>query len=117
MLGCVMLFSSPSTQHVGGGSVTRGHSMPQVLTSELAFLDVVLQPLSPDQLFCHPMDSSLPGSSIHGSHQARILGWVAVPFSKRSSQPRDRIHVSCIGRQVLYQLSYRGSSAFLIILQ
>ena len=30
---------------------------------------------------CHPMDYSLPDSSVHGSFQARILEWVAIPFS------------------------------------
>ena len=39
---------------------------------------------------CDPMDcSSLPGSSIHGIFQARILEWVAISFSRRSSRPRD----------------------------
>ena len=41
-----------------------------------------------------PMDFNPPGSSIHGVLQARILEWVAIPFSRRSSQPRDR--TSCI---------------------
>ena len=34
---------------------------------------------------CNPMDCSLPGSSIHGIFQARILDWVAISFSRRSS--------------------------------
>ena len=38
---------------------------------------------------CGPMDCSLPGSSIHGSLQARILEWVDMPSSRGSSQPRD----------------------------
>ena len=42
-----------------------------------------------------PMDYSLPGSSVHGISQSRILEWVAVPFSRRSSQPRDRTRASC----------------------
>ena len=37
---------------------------------------------------CNPMDCSLPGSSVHGILQARILEWVAMCFSRRSSQPR-----------------------------
>ena len=37
-----------------------------------------------------PMDCSLPGSSVHGVLQARILEWVAISFSSRSFQPRDR---------------------------
>ena len=40
------------------------------------------------------MDCSLSGSSVHGILQARILEWVAIPFSKGSSQPRDRKQLS-----------------------
>ena len=36
------------------------------------------------QLFVNPMDCSLPGSSLHGILQARILEWVAIPFSRGS---------------------------------
>ena len=46
--------------------------------------------------FCDPMGCSLPGSSIHGILQARILEWVAVTFCRESSQPRDQIHVCYI---------------------
>ena len=42
------------------------------------------------------MGYSLPESSIHGIFQARILEWVAISFSRRSSQPWDRTWVSCI---------------------
>ena len=42
------------------------------------------------------MACSLPGSSVHGIFQARILEWVAMPFSRRSSPPGDRTQVSCI---------------------
>ena len=45
---------------------------------------------------CDPMDCSLPGSSIRGILQARVLEWVAISFSRRSSQPRDRTQVSRI---------------------
>ena len=45
---------------------------------------------------CDPMGYSLPGSSVHGSLQARMLEWVAIPFSGESSQPRDQTPVSCI---------------------
>ena len=54
---------------------------------------------------CDPMDYSPPVSSVHGILQARILDWVAMPSSKRSSRPRDQTHVfyiSCTGRRVLY---------------
>ena len=43
----------------------------------------------------NPMDCSLPGSSVHGIHQARTLEWVAIPFSRESSQPGDWTWVSC----------------------
>ena len=53
-------------------------------------------------ILCDPMDSSPPGFSAHGILQARILERVVISFSRRSSQPRDQTHVSCIGRQILY---------------
>ena len=48
-----------------------------------------------------PMDCSPPGSSVHGIFQA-ILGWVTISFSKEYSWCRDRTHISCIGREILY---------------
>ena len=46
---------------------------------------------------------------VHGILQARILEWVAFPFSRRSSQPRDRTQVSRIAGRFFYQLSHKGS--------
>ena len=40
-------------------------------------------------ILCDPMDCSPPGPSVHGISQARILEWVAIHFSKGSSQPRN----------------------------
>ena len=37
---------------------------------------------------CDPMDCSLPGSSVHGIFQATVLEWIAISFSRGSSQPR-----------------------------
>ena len=45
---------------------------------------------------CDPMDYSPLGCSVPGILQARILEWVAIPFSRRSSQSRDKTQVSCI---------------------
>ena len=46
------------------------------------------------------MDCSLPGFSDHGIFQARVLEWVAISFSRESSQPRDRTRVSrIVGRR------------------
>ena len=53
---------------------------------------------------CDPMDYT-----VHGILQARILEWVAFPFSRGSSQPRDRTHLPHC-RQILYQLSHKGSA-------
>ena len=41
-------------------------------------------------ILSHPMDCSQPGPSVDGNLQARILKWVAMPFSRGSSQPKDR---------------------------
>ena len=46
--------------------------------------------------FCNRMDCSSPGSSVYRISQARILEWVAIPFSRGSSRPRDQTRVSCI---------------------
>ena len=57
---------------------------------------------------CNPMGCSPPDSSVHGVLQARILEWVAIPFSRRSSQSRDWTWVSCIAghqRRVLHSRS------------
>ena len=42
------------------------------------------------QTICDPMDCNPPGSSVHGILQARILECVVIPFSRRSSGPRDQ---------------------------
>ena len=59
---------------------------------------------------CDTMDCNLPGSSIYGILQARLLEWVAMTFSRGSSQPRDQTWVSCgscIGRQILFHWTTR----------
>ena len=67
---------------------------------------------------CNPMDNSLPGSSVHGILQAILLEWVAIPFSRGSSQPWIGSHSLLQGifptqgsnpgflhyRRILYQL-------------
>ena len=51
---------------------------------------------------CDPRDCGPPGSSVHVILQARILEWVAISYSKGSSQPREQTQVTCIVRQILY---------------
>ena len=51
---------------------------------------------------CNPVDSSPPGSSVHGIFQARILESVAISFSKGFSQPRDWTRISWIGKWIYH---------------
>ena len=57
---------------------------------------------------CNRMDCSLPRFFFHGIFQARVLEWVAISFSRGSSQPRDRTWVSCIVGRCFYRLSHQG---------
>ena len=67
-----------------------------------------------------PMNCSLSGFSVYEISQARILQWVAIPFSRwwRSSRPRDWTQVSCTGisKWILYRLNHQGSSLLLDLL-
>ena len=45
---------------------------------------------------CDPIDCSLPGSSVHGVFQAIVLEWIAITFSRGSSQPKAQTQVSSI---------------------
>ena len=58
---------------------------------------------------CDPMDCSSPGSSVHGILQARILEWVAIPFSQGTSWPRDRTQVSRIAGSFFTTWATRGA--------
>ena len=64
-------------------------SLSLVLESEGVSLSVM-------PTLCNSMDCSSPGSSVHGILQARIQEWVAIPFSREYSWPKDRTWVSCI---------------------
>ena len=77
----------------------KGSHLPG-LHHNLGFL--FAESLSHVRLFCNPKDCSLPGSSVHKVSQARILEGVAISSSRGSPQTRDRTHVSCTGRQILY---------------
>ena len=57
-----------------------------------------------------PMECSLPGFSVHGIFQARVLQWVAISFSRRSSWPRDQTQVSCIaGRRFTLWANWKAT--------
>ena len=62
-------------------------------------------------ILCDSMDHTLPGSSVHWILQARILEWVALSYSRVSSQSKDQTqvsYVSCISRRVLYYWHHLG---------
>ena len=76
-----------------------------VLTTPSSWSSCVFVHAQSRPTLCDPVDCRLPRSSVRGISQARTLEWVAMPFSRGSSRPRDRTHVSSVsrtGRQVLY---------------
>ena len=58
-----------------------------------------------------PLDCSSPGSSVHGIFQAKMLEWIVIFFSRRSSWPRDLTPVSCItgGFFTIFAVELHGS--------
>ena len=83
--------AKPSTIHINSPN---GHGSPYLrlfsLTSEVNWSEVKWSEVAQScPTLCNPMDCSLPGSSVHGILQARILEWVAISFSRGSSRPRD----------------------------
>ena len=87
--------SSLKSQLIGQRSGTpklRMHGMVQQKMLSESFCLLVIQSR---QTLCDSMDCSLPGSSVHGILQARILNLVAFPFSRKSFQLRDQTWVSC----------------------
>ena len=74
--------------------VTESHTTEWLNNSNCNCSEVLVTPSC--LTFCNPMDCSPSGSSVHGILQARILEWVAMPFSRGSSGTRDQTQVSCI---------------------
>ena len=74
-------------------------------SSSLGYCKSCAHSLQSCPTLCDPIDCSLPGSSVHGVHQARILARVAISFSRGSSQLQDWTCVSCVScivRQIHY---------------
>ena len=62
------------------------------------------------------MDCSPPGSSVHGIFQARIVEWVAIPFSRGSSWPRDQTWIShFVGRFFTIWATREAQPSFLLV--
>ena len=94
--------------HMSFLSVSQKFSSGQCACRCQSTLVIVVQFLSHVSSFSDPMDYSLPGSSVHGIFQPRILVWAAISFTG-SFPLRDQTHVSCIDRVSSLPLSHRGS--------
>ena len=65
---------------------------------------------------CNPVNCSLPGSSVHRIFQARVLEWVAISFSRGSSQPRDQTRVSrTAGRRFTIWATREAKSDWIVV--
>jgi len=64
---------------------------------------------------CDPMDCTLPGSSVRGILQARILEWVSISLSKGFSRPRDGTQISCIAGRFFTDWARREAPVLLYI--
>ena len=87
-----------------GGFLTTGPGKPQhlILKGDFHMCLQLSEVAQSCPTLCNPMDCSLPGFSVHGLFQARILEWVAISFSRGSSWPRNRTRVSRIaGRRFI----------------
>ena len=75
--------------------VIKGHRTQNVWSMALFLVKVKVKVLVAQSCWtlCGSMDCSPPGSFVHGIFQARILEWVAIPFSRGTSQPRDETQV------------------------
>ena len=89
--------SLPLRNHLCRNPCLRLHvSGIQPKTARKMFLSTKVLVAQMCLILCNPMDYCLPGCSVHGILQAGILEWVAIPFSRGSSQPRDQTQVFCI---------------------
>ena len=83
----------PNTEFVRGLHCKPAKPLPKVVKCVYYCPTWMKREVLVTQLYltlCDPMDCSLSGSSVHGICWERILKWVAIPFSRGSSQPRDQ---------------------------
>ena len=88
--------SEPRSTSSSGHLVCRNLSTVCVCVCVYVHVRVCVCVTQSRPILCDPTDNSPPGSSVHGILQARILEWVASPFCRGSSRPRDQSRVSCI---------------------
>ena len=103
--------ASPALQEIlYRPSHQRSHKIYRIFSKSKTIMYVRISQFSFSLSSVSCLDCSPPGSSVHGILQARILEWVAIPLSRRSSQTRDRTPVSLMaGRFFLHHLSHPGS--------
>ena len=85
--------------------------LPRVISANQGWLktsETLCYPTMSCLALCDPMDCSLPGSSVHGISQVRILEWVEISSSGRSSWHRNRTRISRIGSRIPCWLSHQG---------
>ena len=122
-----MLFHSCRTLPVLGNSCkwnfTIGDLCVRLLSLSILRFILMVARISYHCLVCkscptllQPWTVAPPGSSVHGISQARILEWVAISFSRGSSWPRNRTHVSWIGKWILYQWATREDELVAVLL-
>ena len=92
----VSKFGKLSSDHKTGKGQLSFQFQRRAMPKNVQRVKVLVIQLRPT--LCDPMYCGLPDSSVHGILQARILGWVAISFSRGSSWPRDRNQVCSAGR-------------------
>ena len=92
LLGTVKVVSETEEQIV---NVACGYELENAGTSGVVNCSVMSN-------YLKPQDFSSPCCSVHRIFQARIVEWVAIPFSKGSSQFRYQSCISCIGKLIVY---------------
>ena len=107
----VCLYSSVFSQRLGRRGIASHFSKPGMWLFAISASEVAQSCLT----LCDPVDCSLPGSSLHEILQARILEWVAISFSRGSSQPRDRTWVSRIAGRHFNRGATREAQLFAML--
>ena len=113
--GCTESDTTEATQQQQSNQTERGkeNSSNRTYLTISTLWKVCVKVAQSCPTICDPIDCSLPGSSVHGILQVRILEWVAIPFPGGPSQPRDHTQDSHIASRLFTFLSYQGSPRIL----
>ena len=90
---------------------------PPLLLTSLIFPSIIVVSSESHSLVtdsCNPMDCSLPGSSVHGILQARILEWIAISFSRGYFWPGNQTPVSCIAGRFFTDWAMREAPSIMV---